>query len=93
MPELRFSIIWPDGATESCYSPSTIIREHFAAGTRYPMPEFLRRSRIALTAASDRVQARYGTPCSLALGQLAAIETKAARFDTATDIVFKSFEE
>jgi uncharacterized repeat protein (TIGR04042 family) len=93
MPELHFSIRWPDGSAETCYSPSTTIREHFTPGTHYPMPEFLARSRIALTAASDRVRQRYGAPCSLALGQLARIETGAARYDDTTHVLFETFKE
>jgi uncharacterized repeat protein (TIGR04042 family) len=38
------------------------------------------RSRTALRIASDRVKARYGHACSLALGQLAEIEAGCARF-------------
>jgi uncharacterized repeat protein (TIGR04042 family) len=93
MPELHFTIRWPDGTAETCYSPSTIVRDHFAPGTRYSMPEFLARSRIALTAASDRVRAIYGTPCSLALGQLTRIETTATRYATSTEVLFESFRE
>jgi uncharacterized repeat protein (TIGR04042 family) len=93
MPELRFTIRWPDGTAETCYSPSTIIRDHYTPGTRYPLPEFLTRSRAALTAASDRVHAIHGTPCSLALGQLARMETTAARYANDTEILFESFQE
>ena len=32
MPEMRFRIRWPDGSTESCYSPSLVIKDYFAAG-------------------------------------------------------------
>ncbi|HEY0185499.1 MAG TPA: MSMEG_0570 family nitrogen starvation response protein [Rhodopila sp.] len=93
MPELYFSIDWPDGTAEICYSPSTIVRDHFVAGSRYPVAEFLARSRAALTAASERVRQRYGSPCSLALGQLARIEAAAARYDPAAEVTFKSFKE
>jgi uncharacterized repeat protein (TIGR04042 family) len=93
MPELHFSIVWPDGTTETCYSPSTIVRDHFVIGTLYPLPEFLARSRTALAAASNRVQAIYGAPCSLALGQLARIEAAAAHYDAASRVLFKSFQE
>jgi uncharacterized repeat protein (TIGR04042 family) len=93
MPELHFSIGWPDGTTEICYSPSTIVRDHFTPDTLYPLPEFLARSRAALTAASERVRQRYGAPCSLALGQLARIEATAASCDATANILFKSFEE
>lgn len=93
MPELRFIITWPDGSTETCYSPSTIIRAHFKPGTHYKMPEFLSRSRTALTAASNRVQALYGTPCSLALGQLSRIEAAAKAYPPETEVIFESFKE
>jgi uncharacterized repeat protein (TIGR04042 family) len=93
MPELHFSIEWPDGTTETCYSPSTIVRDHFANFTSYGMAEFLARSRAALTAASERVRERYGAPCSLALGQLARIEAAASRFSAESVVVFKSFKE
>ena len=93
MPELYFSISWPDGRTEDCYSPSTIVRDHFEPGTAYPMPEFLPRSRSALHAASERVRARYGSPCSLALGQLARIEAEAARHPANSHVIFGTFKE
>jgi uncharacterized repeat protein (TIGR04042 family) len=93
MPELHFCIEWPDGTTETCYSPSTIVRDHFASFTSYPTAEFLARSRAALTEASERVRARYGAPCSLALGQLARIEAAAARFPSESVVIFKSFKE
>jgi uncharacterized repeat protein (TIGR04042 family) len=95
MPELRFTIRWPDGAGETCYSPSTIIRDHFIPGTAYPLSEFLSRSRVALNAASERVRQRYGSPCSLALGQLSRIETTAARFADQPDsiVLFETFQE
>jgi uncharacterized repeat protein (TIGR04042 family) len=38
------------------------------------------RSRTALNIASDRVKAKYGFPCGLALGQLQDIEAKAAQY-------------
>lgn len=80
MPEMRFQIRWPDGAEEICYSPSLVIKDHLAVGTSYSVADFLERSRTALMIASDRVQAKYGMPCSRALRQLALIEDRASRF-------------
>jgi uncharacterized repeat protein (TIGR04042 family) len=80
MPEMRFVIRWPDGRRESCYSPSLVIRGFLREGENYPVPDFLQRSREALQIASDRVKAKYGYPCSLALGQLARIEATATQF-------------
>jgi uncharacterized repeat protein (TIGR04042 family) len=80
MPEMRFVIAWPDGREESCYSPSLVIRDYFDEGKSYPIGDFLDRSRKALTIASDRVEAKYGHPCSLARGQLARLEAEGAKF-------------
>ena len=80
MPEMRFVIAWPDGREETCYSPSLVVRDFLEEGRSYPLRDFLDRSRQALTIASDRVEARYGYPCSLARGQLARIEAAGARF-------------
>jgi len=85
MPEMRFVIIWPDGRKECCYSPSLVIRDFFTEGQTYALTDFLDRCRNALTIASDRVEAKYGRPCSLALGQLAHIEQAAVPFLTDTD--------
>lgn len=78
MPEVWFRVRWPDGAVETCYSPSSSIAHYFVAGASYSLPEFLARSRAGLGAASERVRERYGFPCSRALGQLARIEQAAA---------------
>ena len=80
MPEMLFQIRWPDGAVEQCYSPSLVIRDHLTVGETYSVPEFLRRSRVALTIASDRVREKYFA-CSRAMGQLARLESAAGRFD------------
>lgn len=78
MPEVRFTIRWPDGTEEGCYSPSTAIHQHLTAGTSYPLPDFLARARTGLQAASDRVAAKFGFACSSAMDQLARIEARAA---------------
>lgn len=70
MPEMRFVIAWPDGEEETCYSPSLVIKDFFVEGESYGLADFLDRSRKALTIASDRVEAKYGFPCSLDLASL-----------------------
>lgn len=79
MPEAWFRVRWPDGAVETCYSPSSTIAHFLVPGTVYPLADFLDRSRRGLGAASERVRAIHGFPCSRALGQLARIEAAAAR--------------
>ncbi len=80
MPEINFKIQWPDGQQESCYSPSLVVKGYFQAGEAYTVSDFLERLRTSLTIASDRVQAKYGFPCSRALGQLRKIESTAAPY-------------
>ena len=85
MPEIRFQIQWPDGSEEICYSPSLVIQDYFEAGLAYDLNKFVERSRTALNIASDRVKAKYGSPCSLALGQLQSIETRATQYQDLDD--------
>lgn len=80
MPEIRFQIQWPDGSQVTCYSPSLVVKDYFTPNTDYDLHDFVQRSRSALTIASDRVQAKYGRPCGLALGQLQVIEMKSAQY-------------
>ena len=89
MPEMRFHIRWPDGREEACYSPSTIVAEHFTAGADYPLAEFVARAEAALDAASDRVRARFGMGCAQAMSQAAAIAETAARFAHRDDAVVR----
>lgn len=80
MPEIRFQIQWADGSESICYSPSLVVKDYFTPNTDYDLDDFVKRSRTALQLASDRVQAKYGYPCRLALGQLQEIESKSAKY-------------
>ncbi len=80
MPETTFTIRWPDGATEACYSPSSTVSEFFTPGQSYPLPQFLDLSRQALDRASDRVKAKYGFACANAAAQLERIEARARHY-------------
>ncbi len=80
MPEVLFTIQLPDGAEKQCYSPSTVVRDYFAAGEELPVAEFLERSRKAFAEASERVRAKYGFSCSSAASQLAEIEATTRSF-------------
>lgn len=95
MPEMLFHIRWPDGAAEQCYSPSLVIKDHLEVGATYDLAEFMRRSRIALITASDRVREKYGFACSRAMAQLARLEATAGRFERSADarVTVTSFEE
>jgi uncharacterized repeat protein (TIGR04042 family) len=92
---MRFHIRWPDGADEICYSPSLVIKDYFVPGEAYPLPDFVARSRTALTIASERVREKYGMSCSRALGQLSRIETAAQRFGATSGerVTIIAFEE
>lgn len=85
MPAMTYQLRWPDQTESHCYSPSLVIRDFFAEGERWALPEFLERIREATAIASARVEAKYGFPCSRALGQLARIEAIAVRFSDDPD--------
>ncbi len=80
MPEMQFTVHWPDDSVMRCYSPSLVIREYFTVGERYAVDDFVARSREALTIASERVRAKFGYPCANAMRQLDEIDAKAAVF-------------
>ena len=81
MPAINFRIRWPDGSEDDCYSPSTVVRDHFNAGDTMPLGQFMATADEALNAASRRVEQKFGYFCSSAMDQLSVIRTKAARFD------------
>jgi uncharacterized repeat protein (TIGR04042 family) len=80
MPELSFRLRWPDESETVNYSPSTILRDYLSADTAYEVGDFVRRARLALRAASARVEAKYGYPCARAAASLSAIERQAGAF-------------
>ena len=94
MPEINFKIQWPDGKQETCYSPSLVVQKYFEPGATYTITEFVEKSRESLTIASDRVQAKFGFPCSRALGQLRKIETTAKSYEATPEgeVTFLHFE-
>ncbi|WP_218081677.1 MSMEG_0570 family nitrogen starvation response protein [Anthocerotibacter panamensis] len=80
MPEIRFQIEWPDATQETCYSPSLVVQKYLTEGAVYALEDFLERSRTALTLADERVLAKYGMHCTLALGQLSRIEDRVQHY-------------
>jgi uncharacterized repeat protein (TIGR04042 family) len=89
MPEMRFVIAWPDGEEEICYSPSLVVKDYLVEGQIYPLSDFLRRSGEALAIASDRVEAKYGFPCSLARNQLARLEVQGETYSHLPDAMVR----
>ncbi|WP_059411721.1 MSMEG_0570 family nitrogen starvation response protein [Cupriavidus basilensis] len=85
MPVTHFRVQWPDNSQATCYSPSSVVTEYFAAGQDYPLEDFLARARQALGSASERVRAKYGYACSSAMDQLEQIENTAARWSAQPD--------
>ena len=85
MPELYFSVRWPDQSVTECYSPSTVIENYFLVGQRYSMDQFVELSRTALSMASERVRGRHGFACSSASDQFREIEYHAQQFNCLDD--------
>ena len=80
MPEMTFSVEWPDGRIEHCYSPSLVMWDHLEVGSGYPIAEFVGRTAAALDEAAERVRARWGFACTSATAQRDEIGATAAGF-------------
>ncbi|MBX2811045.1 MAG: MSMEG_0570 family nitrogen starvation response protein [Myxococcales bacterium] len=80
MPEYRVVVRWPDGQTDHIYSPSSVVQTFFRAGDRISLADFQARGSEALIAASMRVEARYGHPCSRAMSELRRLEARTKLF-------------
>ena len=80
MPEMHFTVEWPDATRTTHYSPSYVVEEELTIGEEYPLADFVDRVTRALEVASERVRARYGFACSSAMDELARIRTTAASF-------------
>ena len=81
MPEMRFTVRWPDGLVDDCYSPSLVMWDHLEVGAEYAVAEFATRTSTALEEAGERVRARYGFLCTSALAQAEEIRARAAGLD------------
>lgn len=80
MPEMTFTVEWPDGARVDCYSPSLVVHDHLRVGETYPVADFVGRTSRALDEAGERVRQRYGFLCTSAIEQREQIQTLAARY-------------
>lgn len=92
MPEMSFRIRWPDSSEANYYSPSLVIEDFLTPGETLPLPEFLTRASEALAIASDRVEQKYGFPCSRAHASLAAINQAATKFAAKPDATIEILE-
>ena len=80
MPEMTFTVQWPDGRVLECYSPSLVMHDHLRTGAEYDVAEFVHRTTTALDEAAERVRARYGFACTSAMAQRDEIGVLAERF-------------
>lgn len=81
MPEMMFTVRWPDGATQDCYSPSLVMHDYFDVESSYAVDDFMTRAVAALNLASERVKARYGMYCTSAAAQIDELERAKTRYD------------
>jgi uncharacterized repeat protein (TIGR04042 family) len=86
MPEMTFTVRWPDGAVEDCYSPSLVMWDHLEVGAEYSVGDFTARATTALEEAGERVRARYGFLCTSALAQAEELRVRAAGLDAGAPV-------
>ena len=48
MPEMTFSVRWPDGRVVDHYSPSLVVHDHLTAGSTYPVDDFRERPSLSV---------------------------------------------
>ena len=89
MPSVNITVKWPNGELNDYYSPSTIVYEFFQAGQQLAATDFLSQSEQALSAASERVRARYGFACSSAMDSLGKIKYQAKHLNVLQDDVIE----
>jgi len=92
VPEMLFDVRWPDGSTQSFYSPSLVVEDHLRVGAGYPVAEFVDIGRTCMRIADERVRAKYGFGCAQSVETLARIEAAAARFDAAAEVTVERFQ-
>lgn len=80
MPEMTFTVRWPDGAVQDCYSPSLVVHDHLDAGAAYTVADFRERAATALHLASERVRASYGFACTASAASLERIDDRVHAF-------------
>ena len=86
MPEMTFTVRWPDGRQQSCYSPSLVMHDYLTAGTDYTVADFVDRSTTALAEAAERVRAKFGFACTAAAATGEQITAAAAGFGPADTV-------
>lgn len=94
MPEMFFTVRWPDGSAQRCYSPSLVVEDYLEPGASYPVDDFVERSCAALREGSERVRAKYGFACGSALGTIEDIRARAAALGDSTsgDVLVEGFQ-
>lgn len=86
MPEMTFTVRWPDGEVQHCYSPSLVMHDYLTAGADYTVADFVDRSATALGEASERVRAKFGFACTSAAATNEQIAGVAAGFPSAATV-------
>ncbi|WP_067664377.1 MSMEG_0570 family nitrogen starvation response protein [Nocardia miyunensis] len=80
MPEMTFTVRWPEGAPVGYYSPSLVVHDFLTAGTQYTVGDFVHRSVTALDHATERVRAKFGFACTSARATAEQIRCTAEAF-------------
>ncbi|MGV9711968.1 MSMEG_0570 family nitrogen starvation response protein [Gordonia sp. NPDC003424] len=81
MPEMTFTVRWPDGIVQNCYSPSLVMHDHLDVGGHYTVDDFRERATTALGEAAERVRAKYGFACTSAAATADDINRAATRYE------------
>lgn len=81
MPEMSFTVRWPDGSVEDCYSPSLVVHDHLDTDATYTVADFVSRTERALEEASRRVRLSFGFACTSAAATTEQVRRTASTFE------------
>lgn len=86
MPEMYFTVRWPDNSEQQYYSPSLVVHDFLHVGESYQVEDFLLRVEEAMRQASDRVKGKYGFACTSAIETVRAVSMHAVSAHTAAQV-------
>lgn len=93
MPETYVNIKWPNGESDSVYSPSSIIESYFNENQDIEITFFVKDCEEALKEASNRVYQKFGFACTSAMSEIQRIKNKSEQVVTGGKVTIVSVKK
>ncbi len=93
MPETYVNIKWPNGESDSVYSPSSVIENYFNKNQDIEIISFVNTCEEALNEASNRVYEKFGFVCTAAISEAQRIKNKSEQIKTKGNVTIVSIKK